>query len=917
MKKRILSIFISIIICLSLSPMGVFADYVSNETTTTAVIVDINWDESNDIASKIMIGGKTYPCNGDMSTEQQAYLDLLPETAEKLEAGSLDITVSPSSSIWARKYPVTVTFVHLEKNHWRCDVYDEIKVTLKWDYTEPPAIDILKNKFLTAKYADGTECVISPADIRVEKNAGDETVLYLNLLPYDNTHGEINIDINPNGGAVAYRYDQTADKQKEGLLSWIFTLHNGGDFVNLKGTVIFDDNNDEAGMRGKEYPIHLIATGTKSGAGSKDSVIFEERLFFDCANTSWERKYLPVKYGEYDLTWNLWDDPINYDTGWSRYTITHEKNGNQFTSTFTLRQHPLSNIRIEWVGDETDTSYRPSSLDINVYKKSTASFLWSTEVTAAEGWSHGSTGILNDDNNDDWMASIRNLPATYKYEGPIVSADGRSVTFVCTKQNNFAIKGNVYWYDGEPRTLNHPSVTIALSNGKETVATRPAGGNKRMRDTVDFGLRDSTDESENPYYYSIAIDGDVPPGYTAIVNGFDIAFIRTGTVFGFFRWYDNASQIPIERPSWIKEDPQVTLLERVYGQDDSQWIINGAEATVDLDDDRFDFGTIPFGIINDDPETRRDFHLAVDISKIPGAAGAAITKPAPIGGNNFKCSGTVKIVMEPAMACVPFTISVEDEGFHPEKTFTVTLVDSKGTEVATRECTVKQNVSPAPFWLEFEKKSLADENYELRMLPVADDDRWTADSEKKDIILSVHYNEETDTIEATPTGDDPVFYVSYKHVFDPVTVQGKFNVTVHNENPNAAVPDVDFTFTPYVNDIAQVDRTAKNGGSILLSETVSQPGEIVFTMKQEIFDSTYWKLDEVSRSVIVKVDFNENGELTADYEDGNERTFSNVYTLIPDVPNTGDNSRPFMMILALFISCVSIFILSFRLRVKK
>lgn len=837
----------------------------TNEVITTKVYVKTVYAgiSRTNIGDDFLVGGKTYVRGyGDALT-------LSPETATKLENGELTLELSPNSPLWSREYPVTTRIVHKSENYWEVWVYPEVRATIDWDHVSPLKSAILEDGFFVAKYANGDVVPLTSSHVRVPKNEQEGTIVYLNVLPEDNRRGPMTLDINK---AVLdrnkdYKYDEKTDRVKRNDYgtNWGFTLHTGAKQYDFTGTITFDDNNDAAGVRPRWIGVCLTATGHEPGkpVSDDDLVIFREFQRLESFNDrpSWTFRQLPTQVllpdgsVQYDLNWEL-----SLSSSASGYIITYDYSqieNHRIDSTWTL--HPCANVEIRWIGDEDDTSYRPDQMPVYLQQKSTGKILAYRRASPSTQWRVHFAAV----GDDDWTLTLGNVYIFYEATGPFVQADQKGVYFECRRRDNMDVTATLHWYDGRYNG-KHPTVKVSLMNGTKVAAQETC-----YNDDITAFFHDlhTKDDSGNPIVYTVQADLGSNTDYLTYVQGFDIILVRKQALSGFIYWHD-AEGTEIKRPDWITDDLLKLELWRKMHATGSRYALTDLKPTITPGKgsvyEKYDYSDLPSGVAGEDQHSYYRYDLRVDASAIPGVATAAVTE-----------SKNINITMAPVLAHVPFLIRVSDNGYHPANEFTVTLKDAKGNPVDSTTCAIEKNADVRAFLLDFEIRSMNPGTYSLSMEPVTEAN-WTGDSTVKSVPLTIRYNSETKAVEAVVSAT-PELKVSYRHEYEPVQVAVRFPVTAVNESVSATIPDTVFKFVPSLNGKKGSTLSMHAGETIRLSETVTQPGEVIFTVNQNPGNDMRWSYDTAAHTIRVLITADENGMLIPDYVDGDELAFENVY----------------------------------------
>lgn len=855
----------------------------TNEVKTAWVKVDVEWEDK--LHHSDLEVGDQFQVGGELFTRSDSIVKMPFDTAAKLESGELSLEIGPKSPLWERHKPVTVDYVHVGENHWKCVIYPVVRVVLHWDHTEPAEVSTLLDGFFTAQYGStGEQTIITADKMQVLKNDRDETVIYFNLLPNDSRRGNLVLDINKNCVGKAYKFNHDKDRVKHTDTQWVFTLHINAEQVDFGGTITFDDDSNRYGVRRDWTTVSLIATGHVPGQASTpdDPVVFREyqHLTIDptAPSVDWHIPNLPLQSVnpdgsvQYDLTWkmtcaNSAGYIVSYD-----YARMKE---HRIDSLWTI--HPCSNVEIRWQGDEADPSARPDDLLLTVFQKSTGKFIGNQIIAAKDSWH---AAVLKNI-GEDWGISLLNVPVYYKADGPFMMDDGnKGLYFVCTRQPIEAIRFKAHWLHGVTSSVSHPKTAVSLYNGEKKAAEDwilPSA--TYIEEQGFFGNLATVDSEGKPIAYTIRVD-DPPTNYTAIVQGDDVFFVRQTSISGKVTWKDAAGNA-ISQPEWLSGYPELTLWRRV-NKDESEYEPVDAVPVWNAEKTHYSFENLPLGVVGESKPTRYVYQVRVNYREMPGVYFCLCPcewRERDTRGNLYgKYIEDLDFKMLPVIAHIPFTIQAEDNGFHPENEFTIKLTDADGNLAASEKCSIGRNVGSVSSVMDVQLEPMNPGTYTLSMEPVVEDSRWESDPATKTVTFNVRFDQDTGTVEAVPVdGCDPVFLVRYTHTFVPITVEVKFPVIVRNESALPQAPAQSFLFTPYVNGTKGDVLTKQDGDTIILSAEVSQPGEVEFVVEQIPANSMLWTFDEISHSIKVKISKDMDGLLLPDYVDGHESAFENTY----------------------------------------
>ena len=848
----------------------------TNEVKSETVTIEVEWQPSYSFSVSAFgsrafsVGALDYTQSWSLEKDKHyAVLRLTPEAAKQLEDGSISLDISASSPLLSRSEPVTYRMEHTGLNQWKCIVYEEIAVTLHWDLATAATAERLSDGFFTYRYANGQETVVPASLVRFGKTAGSTTVVYLQLLPEKSASDPIVLSINQAG--LEYRYNADRDCEKKDLRHWAFTLHINAEAADYTGTLIFDDNDNRYGFRpGKgdslwKIGCSLVATAAASGEDTdKERIIFTVPLSVNSENYTWSRNDLPLQDEEgTDLVWNL---SISAPLG---YTVSYQAGKTQLDATLTIL--PFTDVEIRWEGEDGDISSRPEAISLSLWEKSTGKYMGTKTANAQSGWRvHFDSGLLK----DDWVLKISGRSALYEQTGPFITEDGKGAYFVFTRTNTVKISTPVYWQDGMVLQDKHPRVTVTLDNGRETVETATAGNTKYSGERIlwnDGDTLPARDSEGKPYTYTVTAELEAAQRdtYSVFVQGYAVYLVRKATLTGQLYW--NAPK----RPEWITEPPALTLYRRKAGSGEAYVAVDG-EPEWNWAAGSFTYSNLPLGIAGGEGTDRYEYRVKADAETMPGVAYVSTSMSYQNKNDSGIYTAELVATLGNVTAAIPFTITVTDNGFHPEQAFTVTLKDAQGMERAVQACTVGKNNSGGSYQIAATLPLAGTGAYTLTM-DSANGSGWAVDTALKTVTLTARLNEETGEVELVPEGDAPAFVVTYTHTPEPVTAELTFRISIRNESELPEPPEEVFRLQPCLNGEKGEVKTVTGAGDLTLSYTFQKAGSYEISAEQLPLNSYLWEIDEQTRSLFVDIALNAEGKLTADYPLGRESTFENTY----------------------------------------
>ena len=847
----------------------------TNEVKTESVIVEIDWRDSAAFATKAFgerafsVGNLDYTQSWAFQKNQPyATLVLDPSVAKELEEGGISLDLSASCPLRSRVEPLTWRMEHIGQNRWKCVLYGEIAVTLHWDLATPATVERLLNGFLTYHYGDGEETTVPSQLIRPGNNTASTTVLYLNLLPEKSADDPLILDIAQSG--LEYTYHPDRDRVRKDLRHWEFTLHMGTETADYAGTLFFDDNDDQQGLRPQKGDAFwkgsckLIATAAEASGEDADGerVVFTVPLSVDDTSYQWTRRDLPLKDEEGTvLQWRLL---VYAPRG---YTVTYQTEGTQLNATLTTL--PFTDVEIRWEGEGGDISNRPGSVAISLWEKSTGKYMTTKAANAQNGWRVRFTDSLL---KDDWVLKTTGRTALYEQSGPFITEDGKGAYFVFTRTNEVKIFTQIHWRDGMSVREDHPVVTLSLHNGQEVVRTKKMGGNRDVDDWIRWwedGTLPAWDSEGKPYTYTIAaeIEEAGRDSYSVSIQGYDVYLVRKTEVTGRLYWQGS------RRPAWITEPPTLTLYRRKVASTESYEPVD-AEVVWNWEESSFSYSGLPLGVVDGTATSRYQYKVVADAGSLPGVQ--SVSTSMDYNEEKATYTATLLATLRSVTVTIPFTIAVKDNGFHPRQDFTLILRDTEGTEKAAQTCTVRKNIGENSGQMVLTLYLARTGNYTLEMAPL-DGSGWEVDPGVQSVSLIARLNAETGEVEMVPEGEVPAFHVTYTHQPEPVVAEVTFHIVLMNESELAEPPEENFLLQPSLNGEAGETRTVTGAGDLTLSYSFGESGTYEISVDQLAINNWRWQVDEETHSLTVEVSMGEEGELAAAYPSGSESTLKNIY----------------------------------------
>ncbi len=477
------------------------------------------------------------------------------------------------------------TYVQLTNVH--VSVKENIEVTKIWDDADdqdgkrPESItvrlltngNLYKEKVLTADTegvtvsADGNVWQYTMTDIPVDKNG--EAIEYTML--------EVDVDNYGTPEIETIRGDEITD---EGVTyrpySFVVTNSHTPEQIDITGEKVWDDANDQDGIRPQYVTIHLYADGEKvadtdvTAANDTDGDGSWEWAFtgFD--------KYINGREIEYTVTEDAVED---YDT-----TITgNAADGFTVTNSYTPETTSISGSKT-WVDDDNAANTRPASITVRLHANGTEE-VYEQTVTAADGWAWEFTDLPVYSNGQQIDYTLTE-DAVDDYDTTYTFGDDGSLDVTNTlSPGNTSLTVDKDWEDNHDQDGIRPAeVTVELlRDGSATGQTLTLSADDHWTDTFhnlqeyEGGVRiDYTVQEVSVGDYDSKISGDEVEGYV-ITNTHTPATIELS---GSKVWKDADDQDGI-RPDSITihllADGETVESKSVTADDGWEWTFEGLD----------------------------------------------------------------------------------------------------------------------------------------------------------------------------------------------------------------------------------------------------------------------------------------------------------------------------------------------------
>ena len=276
--------------------------------------------------------------------------------------------------------------------------------------------------------------------------------------------------------------------------------------INIKVSKIWNDNNNQDGLRPESVTVELLADGASTG---KQLVLNEAKL--------WQGSFQNVLYES--ITYTLRDVSV---PGYSTVITGNAKDDFTVTNTHTPSKIDIDVTEV-WNDKDNQDGKRPDSVRVRLLADGTATGKW-MDITKAGGWKGSFTGVDEYKDGKKIVYTIEQDPIGEGYASAITGNAASGFVVTNTRApSKIDIEVTKIWKDSDNKALKRPdSVILRLyANGKDSgikLEITKAGGWKGTFTGVDEykdGKKIVYTVRENPVqYYKYAVKGDAAAGFT-------------------------------------------------------------------------------------------------------------------------------------------------------------------------------------------------------------------------------------------------------------------------------------------------------------------------------------------------------------------------------------------------------------------
>jgi hypothetical protein len=276
--------------------------------------------------------------------------------------------------------------------------------------------------------------------------------------------------------------------------------------TNIKVNKVWNDNNNQDGLRPESITVELLADGASTG---KQLVLKEANL--------WRGSFQNVPDDGKTYTLKEVSGP-----GYSTEITGNASDGFTITNTHTPSKINI-NVTELWNDKDNQDGKRPASVRVRLLADGAATGKW-MDITKAGGWKGSFTGVDEYKGGKKIVYTIEQDPIGEGYASVITGKAASGFVVTNTRApSKIDIEVTKLWKDSDNKALKRPdSVTLRLyANGKDSgikLEITKAGGWKGTFTGVDEykdGKKIVYTVRENPVqYYKYAVKGDAAKGFT-------------------------------------------------------------------------------------------------------------------------------------------------------------------------------------------------------------------------------------------------------------------------------------------------------------------------------------------------------------------------------------------------------------------
>ncbi|MBY7141857.1 Cna B-type domain-containing protein [Virgibacillus sp. NKC19-3] len=375
------------------------------------------------------------------------------------------------------------------------------------------------------------------------------------------THTWTELDVNEAGEEITYTVeelnvheDYDVDINDEDLGNVTITNSYDPEVTDVSGTKIWDDADNQDGVRPESITVNLLANGeeidSKEVTGEDD--------------WSYEFTDLPQFEAGEEITYTVTEDEV------AEYTTTVE--GYDITNTHTPEERSVT-VTKAWEDAKNQDGKRSESVNVQLFVNGEA---YGEPVTLSDEneWTHTWTELAVNEAGEEITYTVEELDVPEDYDVDINDEDLGNITITNSYEPEVMdISGTKEWADNDHTNQRPDSITVnLLANGEEVDSvdvTAETDWNFEFEDVPKFAdgteITYTVEEEAVDGYVKEDIEGTAEDGFT-IINRLEKVSV------GDYVWFDenkdglqDDTDIPIEGVVLTIEDEEGNPVTDVYG----------------------------------------------------------------------------------------------------------------------------------------------------------------------------------------------------------------------------------------------------------------------------------------------------------------------------------------------------------------
>ncbi len=295
--------------------------------------------------------------------------------------------------------------------------------------------------------------------------------------------------------------------------------------VEISGTKIWDDNNDQDGIRPDSVTVRLFA-----GENEIKSATVDEK-----SGWAYTFKDLPKYNDGVEIEYTVTEDAVD------NYTTTQD--GYNFTNSYTPGKTNVT-VKKTWTDNNDQDGIRPDSITVHLFADSKE--VASKEVTADDNWTYTFENLPK---NRDGGTAIVYTVTEDAVEGYTTAIDGYNITNTHVTETT-SVSGTKTWVDNNDQDGVRPdSITVNLLADGNKVASKEVTADDNW--TYTFADLPKNRDGGTEIVYTVT--EDPVESYTTTQDGYDFTNSYTPgvvSVSGVKTWDDDSDRDGV-RPDFI------------------------------------------------------------------------------------------------------------------------------------------------------------------------------------------------------------------------------------------------------------------------------------------------------------------------------------------------------------------------------